>query len=68
MNMNAHRAAEMLETAFCSGAEFPNVSHVLGSDWAAGWNFSSADAYREAAYAAADAKFGELPWHYSPDA
>lgn len=68
MNITATRAAEMMETAFCTGEQFPNVSHIIGADWAAGWTFSTADAYREAAYAAADAKYGELPWYWSPEA
>jgi len=58
----AYTAAEAMETAFCA-RDFANVSHIIGSDWATG-NYSTPEAYMNAAYRLADEKFGKLPWRY----
>jgi len=55
-----------MQTAFCNG-EFPNVSNIIGSDWASNKNFRTAEDYKRAAYEAADAKFGELPFRHESD-
>jgi hypothetical protein len=64
--MTPYQAAEQMQTAFCNG-EFPNVSNIIGSDWASNKNFRTAEDYKRAAYEAADAKFGELPFRHESD-
>ena len=66
MNMTASRAAEELQTAFCGKERFPNVSGILGSDWLR-FPCDTPEQYREAAYAAATRKFGELPYYWSEE-
>jgi hypothetical protein len=64
--MTPYQAAEKMQTAFCQG-DFPNVSNILGSDWASGRNLYTAQAYKRAAYETADAKFGELPFRHESE-
>ena len=61
--MTAYQAAEKMETAFCN-REFANVSEIIGADWSAGRNFSTAAAYQRAAYERADEIYGALPWRF----
>ena len=63
--MTPYQAAEKMQTAFCQ-EDFPNVSNILGSDWASGLNYT-ADSYKRAAYETADAKFGELPFRHESE-